>query len=455
MLKHNLRVSPQFRLASALIVGCQLALAVLAPVLAAAEEPLAVLADGTRFRGEVEAADANWQFALRGGVRQRTVSAAELVYWGQCPERSGPLAILLADGGLVAAESVSVQNEKLMIDGDTFGGQAIALESLAGVVFHGSADPQRDDALANRIVQCAGSFDRLLLLNGDELSGRLAGIADDVVRFETDLGPVDAAADRVSALIFNPAARRHDAKPDRLRAWVGLSDGSRLLADRLVIAGDSMRLTAAGQTWKTARERLAFLQPLGGRAVYLSDVKPADYRQTPFLELPWPLRADRNVTGGMLRLAGRVTLKGLGVHSAARLVYALDGLSPRPLAGEGQGVRAVPPATGPHPSPLPEGEGTSGSPRPLAGEGHGVRAFQRFEAEVGIDDSTGGRGSAQFRVLVDGHERFASQIIRGGERPTPISVELRGGKRLELVVDYGDRADVLGHADWLDARLIK
>ena len=105
----------------------------------------------------------------------------------------------------------------------------------------------------------------------------------------------------------------------------------------------------------------------------------------------------------MLRLAGRVTLKGLGVHSAARLVYALDGLSPRPLAGEGQGLRAVPPATGPHPSPLPEGEGTSGSPRPLAGEGHGVRAFQRFEAEVGIDDSTGGRGSAQFRVLVDGH----------------------------------------------------
>ena len=107
--------------------------------------------------------------------------------------------------------------------------------------------------------------------------------------FEPDLGPVDAAADRVSALIFNPAARRHDAKPDRLRAWVGLSDGSRLLADRLVIAGDSMRLTAAGQTWKTARERLAFLQPLGGRAVYLSDVKPADYRQTPFLEQPWPL----------------------------------------------------------------------------------------------------------------------------------------------------------------------
>ena len=110
-----------------------------------------------------------------------------------------------------------------------------------------------------------------------------------------------------------------------------------MLADRLVIEGESVTLTAAGQTWKTARERLAFLQPLGGRAVYLSDVKPADYRQTPFLDLPWPLRDDRNVTGGMLRCHGRLWLKGLGVHSAARLVYAIAD-SAGPLAREGPGA---------------------------------------------------------------------------------------------------------------------
>jgi hypothetical protein len=211
-----------------------------------------------------------------------------------------------------------------------------------------------------------------------------------------------------------------------------------------------MTLTAAGQTWKTTRERLVFLQPLGGRAVYLSDVKPADYRQTPFLDLPWPLQADRNVTGGMLRSGGRLRLKGLGVHSAARLVYLLDTSPPRPPAREGQGGRVAGSA-----GPL-AGEGQAiGSPRPLAGEGQGVRGFQRFEAEIGIDDSTGGRGSVRFRVLVDGQERFASRIIRGGDRPTPISVDLRGGKRLELVVDYADRADVLDRADWLDARLIR
>jgi hypothetical protein len=40
-------------------------------------------------------------------------------------------------------------------------------------------------------------------------------------------------------------------------------------------------------------------------------------------------------------------------------------------------------------------------------------------------------------------------------KPTPISVDLSGAKQLDLVVDYADRADVLDHADWLNARLIK
>ncbi len=159
-----------------------------------------------------------------------------------------------------------------------------------------------------------------------------------------------------------------------------------------------------------------FCSRLGGRAVYLSDLKPAEQHQTPFLDIPWPCRVDRNVTGGLLRSGGRVFLKGLGVHSAARLVYIL---SPRPL-GEGPGVRA-----------------------------------RRFEALVAVDDSTAGGGSVVFRVLVDGRERFASKTIRGGDAPVPVSVDLAGAEKLELSVDYADRADVLDHADWLDARIVE
>jgi endo-alpha-N-acetylgalactosaminidase len=58
-------------------------------------------------------------------------------------------------------------------------------------------------------------------------------------------------------------------------------------------------------------------------------------------------------------------------------------------------------------------------------------------------------------VLVDGQEKFASPILRGGNPPLPVSVDVTDAKKIELIVDYADRADVLGHADWLNARLTK
>jgi len=73
---------------------------------------------------------------------------------------------------------------------------------------------------------------------------------------------------------------------------------------------------------------------------------------------------------------------------------------------------------------------------------------------VGIDDSAAGQGSVRFRVLLDGREAFVSPILRGGDPPLPVSVDLGGAKLLELLVDYADRADVMDRADWLDARMV-
>jgi hypothetical protein len=142
---------------------------------------------------------------------------------------------------------------------------------------------------------------------------------------------------------------------------------------------------------------------------YLSDLKAADYHHEPFLNLRWPsYGTDRNATGGRLRCGGRLYLKGLGVHSAARLTYRLS------------------------------------------------EPYKRFEAELGIDDSTAGGGSVRFEVRVDGRQKYISErILRGGMTPVPVSVDLAGAQQLELIVDYADRADELDHADWLDARLVR
>ena len=194
---------------------------------------------------------------------------------------------------------------------------------------------------------------------------------------------------------------------------MGFSDGSRIIATRLVLAAAQAELQTTGIGEASVRaDRVVALQPLGGRAVYLSDLKPASYKHIPFLQLAWPFHADANVDGGRLRSAGKLYLKGIGVHSASRLTYDLD------------------------------------------------QAYRALQAELAVDDQTARHGSVEFRVFVDTgngqwQSRYASPIVRGGQAPTPMSVDLAGVKRISLLVEFADHGDELDYADWLDARLIK
>jgi hypothetical protein len=65
-----------------------------------------------------------------------------------------------------------------------------------------------------------------------------------------------------------------------------------------------------------------------------------------------------------------------------------------------------------------------------------------------------------FRVFTDDgggewREAASSGILRGGQAPQTLSADLKGAKRISLLVDFADRGDELDHADWLDARLVK
>jgi alpha-galactosidase len=75
----------------------------------------------------------------------------------------------------------------------------------------------------------------------------------------------------------------------------------------------------------------------------------------------------------------------------------------------------------------------------------------RFIAMVGVDDECKGKGSVTFEVWVDGKKVVGTPVIRGGEEPRLISVDLAGARKMELVVtDGGDNTDY-DHADWAGA----
>jgi hypothetical protein len=130
-------------------------------------------------------------------------------------------------------------------------------------------------------------------------------------------------------------------------------------------------------------------------------------RQVAWFDETWPLKADRNLLGGFLMVAGRRAERGLGCHSRCELTYTLDG------------------------------------------------SFSGLVCEVGLDASGGGRGEAAFQVFVDG-KALANVAMRGNDAPRTIAVSLAGAKLLQLVVDPGvDGRGTGDHADWCWPVLVK
>ena len=372
------------------------------------ETPRAVPVDGEPFAANLTAVDAEWQLGFASAGQKHSMKAADLVSWGTLAEpRRGPLVVTAA-GGVLVADVYRAGKERLAADSRLFGQGELPWDALAGVVFELPAGRQNRDLLLDRVARADGNSDRIVLHNGDEVTGLLDRIEEDTVYLETDIGPIEVETHRIAALIFNPSLKRKPAA-EGLRAWVGFRDGSRLLATRLVADASSMKVASiAGPTLTTiAPGELVFLQPIGGRVTYLSDVAAAGYKHRPFLSQGWPYKTDRNVTGGMLRAGGRTYLKGLGMHTAAGLTYAIKG------------------------------------PK------------KRFQAELAVDDSTSGGGSVRYRVYVGDSLKYTSETVRGGDAPVPVTVDVAGAERLHLIVDFAERADELDHANWLNARWVE
>jgi hypothetical protein len=385
-----------------------------------------MLAKGPRVAATLFSASAagGMNFTIEG--RPRRVSADELVAWGSPSEPRATVQLLLADGGIVCLANdprPTTEQDHLMAVSNTFGRFRIPLKKVAGILLHCPIDPQCRDRLATRLDPrtslrapatdaAAGNHDRLLLENGDEFHGRVIALVDGAAEFEAELGPLTVELERVTAIAFHPLPGSNSA-PAGPRLLVGFADGSVLHAQSIQVTASVTKLNfGAAIQPLAADETPVFIQPVGGAqpvggtAQYLSDLPVVSYKHIPYLGLPREYRLDANAEGTRLRASGTIYPKGVGMHSAARLTWALK------------------------------------------------KPYRRFQAELAIDEQTAGRGSVVFRVFSGSREVFKSPTVRGGEPPLPISVDIRDARQLSLVVDYGDRADVLDRADWLNARLV-
>lgn len=85
------------------------------------------------------------------------------------------------------------------------------------------------------------------------------------------------------------------------------------------------------------------------------------------------------------------------------------------------------------------------------------RACTRFTALVGIDDTMDkpdADGDVVFKVWADNRLVYQSGVVRAGEQPRTIDVDITGADELRLIVDKYDNNNWWDRADWADARLI-
>ncbi len=77
----------------------------------------------------------------------------------------------------------------------------------------------------------------------------------------------------------------------------------------------------------------------------------------------------------------------------------------------------------------------------------------RFDAMVGVDDDTQGKGSVAFEVWVDERKVAETGLMRGRDKPKEISVDLTGARYLLLLISDGGDGKQIDHADWAGALL--
>jgi hypothetical protein len=395
------------------------------------------------FLAEIAGIDSEWNLSFKASGKVRVVAAADLAYFGRYRDVEMGPQIVLADRSIIRADPLLMDENQLILGDATGLGRGQWEESslpkrvVKAVVLQPPAATKDRDRLLHDLMSSGEVEDRLLLVSGETIMGTIVALpragkfAPEVAKpgLETiqivRRGSAEALVipvGKVTAITFG--ATTHSAPmSQKLSAWLGFADGSLVQAASFTAKDGALSLgLSAGGQMKTAifdRDEadrkvwhaLTYVEPVSPRVTWLSDLTPLGYKHIPFLSIERPFGADQNVLGSRMRVRGNLCRKGLGMPSAARLAYDVSG-------------------------------------------------YRKLDAEIAVDDEAGLRGSVVFKVLLETRLNewqvaYESPVVRGGDAPLPVSVDLKGASRLALLTDFADRGDECDWADWLHARLIK
>jgi hypothetical protein len=238
------------------------------------------------------------------------------------------------------------------------------------------------------------------------LTGLVEGMDGDRLQFRYQERSRTLALSQVEGWVM--AARPDPRASDDLRARVSLFGG--LAASGVFKDLDTETWTFQspwGQALKLPAAEIQDVRFRGGAMTHLCDLEPSKIDETPFFGHRMPWRRDLGLIGEPLSMSDQKYEHGLAVHSRCHLTYDLGG------------------------------------------------RYGRFEAVLGFDDSAGGRGRVDCRVVADGKALFARQDFRASEPPVVLSLPLAGAEQLRLEVDFGPDQDTGDRVIWANPRLFR
>ena len=370
--------------------------------------------DDIRYTGELQAlSDQRLTIAGRELHRLNAEDLLRLQFTGRTARPVGDRAlVILANGDRLVAHTIGMNEESLvaqLIDFPTWPAVRLPLETIRGIIVTLPRSSSARSRLFAVLLSRRQPTDVVILENGDRVTGELLAIDPSSVALEGALGSTRIEQKEVRAVAFSSELISFPRVAGR-QVLLTLTDGSRITVRNVQLLSNGLvRVDAVfGAHLNVPIDSIVSLRFLGGRAVYLSELEPAEYRFTPYVAAEWPFMLNRSAAGGPLLLRGTEYARGIGMHSESELTLPLDG------------------------------------------------NYRDFRAVVGIDDSTGGRGSVVFGVTVDDEPVFTSELLTGESAAFTIEpIDVKGKQKLTLRVDFGQLGDIQDHANWCDALLVK
>ncbi|MCA9199405.1 MAG: NPCBM/NEW2 domain-containing protein [Planctomycetales bacterium] len=400
-----------------------LALVVLASFRASssAQQAHVVLRDGSAAQGELAAISGNRvQLQTADGMQEFTREQLQQIQFADSQADASLCLVALTDGSQWSAQTFLVQEKKFSIT-DSQQDFSEDTKHVRWVRFEPNkasreANSQWEDILAEK-----RSADVLVIRRQAGALDYIEGVAGDVtpesVRFQFDGDWLDAPRSKVEGLIYYRPNSDTAATPVCV---VRCKSGSLLRAESLQLDQGKLVVQTLGKaTFRLPMNSLSRLDFAAASTVYLSDLQPEQTDWKPAIPSP-PIaeelaqlfgpRYDQAIDGKPLSLeinGERQSFeKGLSLHSRALLTYR--------LAGE----------------------------------------YRTFQALVGMDPDYGRQGNVVITVSVDGVELYSGKLS-GSQSPLELDLDVNGGKRMMLLVDFGEDLDVSDQVNFCNARLSK